>query len=87
MEGYRRKRIPDNWRVGLLWSGLKGAVSIVLVLGLTRTDLPNFETLKALTFGLVLTTNVVQGLTMTSVVNSLKLSSMAGRFEETVIDN
>jgi CPA1 family monovalent cation:H+ antiporter len=75
LEKYRRKRIPENWRIGMTWSGLRGAVSVVLVLTLTSLTLPNIDNLLALTYGIVLGTNVVQGLSMPWVVNRLKLFS------------
>jgi CPA1 family monovalent cation:H+ antiporter len=75
LEYNRRKRVPRNWRTGITWSGLRGAVSIVLVLGVSSFDLPNLDALLALTYGVVLGTNVVQGLSMPWVVNQLNLYS------------
>ena len=60
LERRRSKRIPQNWRVGMTWSGLRGAVSVVLVLGIAGLGLPNTETMFALTYGLVLGSNVFQ---------------------------
>ena len=75
LEALRDKRIPQNWRIGMTWSGLRGAVSVVLVLGVTGLDLPHVDLLLALTYGIVLATNVFQGLTMPLVVNRLNLLS------------
>ncbi len=75
LEKYRTKRIPQNWRMGMTWSGLRGAVSVVLVLGITGVDLPNEQLLLALTYGIVLGTNLIQGLSMPIVINRLKLFS------------
>ncbi len=75
LEKYRAKRIPQNWRMGMTWSGLRGAVSVVLVLGITGVDLPNEQLLLALTYGIVLGTNLIQGLSMPIVINRLKLFS------------
>lgn len=75
LERYRSKRIPQNWRMGMTWSGLRGAVSVVLVLGLTGINLPNEQLLLALTYGIVLSTNVIQGLSMPFVINRLNLFS------------
>ena len=75
LERTRGKRIPYNWRYGMTWSGLKGAVSIVLVLGVTGLNLAQEELMLALTFGLVLLTNVVQGLTMPRLIRVLNLYS------------
>ena len=75
LEAYRRKRIPHNWKVGMTWSGLRGAVSVVLVLGVTGLSLPNETGLLALTYGIVLGTNLIQGLSMPWVVNRVRLFS------------
>lgn len=75
LETYRNKRIPSNWRRGITWSGLRGAVSVVLVLGVTSLPLPNVDKMLALTYGLVLGTNVIQGLSMPWVVSALHLLS------------
>jgi len=65
----------------MTWSGLRGAVSVVLVLGVVGLGLPNIETMLALTYGLVLGTNVLQGLTMPAFVKQLKLSGTRPRPE------
>ena len=75
LEEYRGKRIPPNWRAGMTWSGLRGAVSIVLVLGITGIDLPNEQLLLALTYGIVLGTNLIQGLSMPILIKRLNLFS------------
>jgi CPA1 family monovalent cation:H+ antiporter len=75
LEHNRSKRIPRNWRIGMTWSGLRGAVSVVLVLGISGIKLPNIDTLLALTYGVVLGTNVFQGLSMPWVVKQLNLYS------------
>jgi len=81
LERHRSKRIPQNWRVGMTWSGLRGAVSVVLVLGIAGLGLPNTETMFALTYGLVLGSNVFQGLTMPTLVKQLRLYSTRPRPE------
>jgi len=75
LEKYRAKRIPINWKVGMTWSGLRGAVSVVLVLGITGVNFANEQLLLALTYGIVLSTNVIQGLTMPWVINRFRLYS------------
>ena len=75
LERYQGKRIPWNWRVGMTWSGLRGAVSVVLVLGITGINFANEQLLLALTYGIVLGTNVIQGLTMPWVINRFRLYS------------
>jgi CPA1 family monovalent cation:H+ antiporter len=81
LEKRRSKRIPQNWRVGMTWSGLRGAVSVVLVLGIVGLALPNTEKMFALTYGLVFGSNVFQGLTMPALVNQLRLYSTTSRPE------
>lgn len=75
LERFRSKRIPQNWRIGMTWSGLRGAVSVVLILGITGINLPNEQLLLALTYGIVLSTNVIQGLSMPLLINRLNLFS------------
>ena len=75
LEEYRDKRIPRNWRIGMTWSGLRGAVSVVLVLGITGVDLPSEQLLLALTYGIVLGSNLIQGLSMPFAINRLRLYS------------
>jgi CPA1 family monovalent cation:H+ antiporter len=72
LERTRGKEFPRNWRDGLVWSGLRGAISIVLVLGVARI-LPHGETMIALTFGIVILSNVLQGITMSWVIRSSNL--------------
>ena len=74
--GYiRGKKIPKNWRLGLFWSGLRGAVSIVLVTGLGTVALPNSEVIIALTFGVVLISNLVHGPTIPMIIKHLNISA------------
>ena len=75
LERYRGKRIPQNWRAGMTWSGLRGAVSIVLVLGISGLDLPSEQLLLALTYGIVLGTNLIQGLSMPILIKRFNLFS------------
>ena len=75
MEKLSGKRIPRNWRTGMFWSGLRGAISIVLVLSISSLSLPNTESLIALTYGVVLATNLLQGLTMSNVIRKMELSA------------
>ena len=67
LERTRGKEFPRNWRDGLVWSGLRGAISIVLVLGVARI-LPHGEVMIALTFGIVVLSNVLQPLGLTKEI-------------------
>jgi hypothetical protein len=72
------KKIPGNWMPGLSWSGLRGAVSVVLALGVSGLGLPHAEDIMALTFGVVLASNVIQGLSISKVLTHLGLTHQSG---------
>ena len=80
------KPIPSNWRFGIFWSGLRGAVSIVLVLGISALPLSHLEEMTALTYGVVLSTNVIQGLTMSTIVRGLDLSAKSEATAPSVVE-
>ncbi len=65
--------LPRRWLHVLFWSGLRGAVSLAVVLSLPL-DLPARPLLLNLTFGVVLFTLLVQGLSMGPLVQRLGLS-------------
>ena len=81
LERTRGKEFPRNWRDGLVWSGLRGAISIVLVLGVARI-LPHGEVMIALTFGVVILSNILQGITMSWVIRSNNLQLDSSTFED-----
>ncbi len=68
-----RERLPWRWSVVIGWAGLRGALSMVLVLGLARS-FPGRELLVTMTFGVVLLTLLVQGLTMPPLLKALGLT-------------
>jgi CPA1 family monovalent cation:H+ antiporter len=72
LDRFRGKSFPRNWKDSLVWSGLRGAVSIVLVLGVGGL-LPNANEMIALTFGIVILSNVVQGMTMGRFIQTQNL--------------
>jgi Na+:H+ antiporter len=55
--------VPRQWRPLILLSGLRGALSLALVLSLP-TEIPQLEQLRLVTYGVVLVTLVGQGLGM-----------------------
>jgi len=57
------ERLSPTWNTILVWGGLRGALSMVLVLALPTT-LPNRDVLITLTFGIVLLSILLQGLSM-----------------------
>jgi CPA1 family monovalent cation:H+ antiporter len=75
----RDKEFSRNWKDGLLWSGLRGAVSIVLVLGI-RGLVPNAGLMTVVSFGIVILSNVFQGMTISQVI---KIKGLVGEDEIT----
>jgi CPA1 family monovalent cation:H+ antiporter len=66
------ERIPARWSVVLTWGGLRGALSMVLALGVA----PGFahgELLVTMTFGVVFISLVLQGLTMPWMLRMLRI--------------
>jgi monovalent cation:H+ antiporter, CPA1 family len=66
--------VPLRWLHALFWGGLRGAVSLAVVLSLPF-DLPARPLLLHLTFGVVLFTLIVQGLTMEPLLRWLNLDT------------
>jgi monovalent cation:H+ antiporter, CPA1 family len=67
-----REKFPWSWSAVLTWGGMRGGLSMVLVLGL-GPDFPHRELLVTMTFGVVILSIVVQGLTMGPLLRRLKL--------------
>jgi CPA1 family monovalent cation:H+ antiporter len=65
-----RERIPWAWSVILTWGGLRGGLPMVLVLSLPR-DFPHQELLVSMTFGVVILSILVHGLTMSPLLRRL----------------
>lgn len=65
-----RERIPWAWSVILTWGGLRGGLPMVLVLSLP-TDFPHRELLISMTFGVVILSILVHGLTMSPLLRWL----------------
>lgn len=70
------ERIPWRWGVMLTWGGLRGALSMVLALALPA-EFPQRELIVTMTFGVVLASIVVQGLTAGPLLRVLGLSRAA----------
>ena len=65
----RAKTIPHKWKHILYWGGLRGAISLALVLSLPSTlGLDASGQLLAMVFGVVLFTLLIQGTTMNWLV-------------------
>lgn len=81
-----RERIPWTWAGVMAWGGLRGGLSMVLVLALPR-DFPHRDFLVTLTFGVVVLSILVQGLTMSPLLRKLGLtakSELLVRYDEHV---
>ncbi len=65
-----RERVPPRWAAVLTWGGLRGALSMVLVLSLPQ-DFDHRELLVNMTFGVVLISILVQGVTMSPILGWL----------------
>lgn len=70
----KSRPIPDVWRHLLFWGGLRGALVMALALSLPL-NFPSREQIINLTFGVVLFTLLVPGLTMSPLVSFLGLKS------------
>lgn len=78
---HARHPLPRGWRRALSWAGLRGAVSFAAALSLPMS-LPARDLLLALTFGVVLFTILVQGLTMRPLMERLSLTSEQGTHQD-----
>jgi CPA1 family monovalent cation:H+ antiporter len=65
-----RQRIPLRWQHLLVWGGLRGAVATALALSLAGMG-DGYERVRALTYGVVLTSILVQGVTFGPVARLL----------------
>ena len=72
MSPARRQRMPRTWRLVLFWSGLRGALSLALVLGLP-IEIPNRSTLLVSTYAVVFFTLLVQGISLSWLLKSMPL--------------
>ncbi|NUM48594.1 MAG: cyclic-di-AMP receptor, partial [Anaerolineales bacterium] len=66
------EKTPWSWRRVLAWGGLRGAISLALVLSLPSM-VAGREQIQSMTFGVVLFTLLVQGITMRRLVEHEKL--------------
>jgi CPA1 family monovalent cation:H+ antiporter len=67
-----RERVPMSWVAVLTWGGLRGALSMVLALSLPL-EFPHRTQLIAMTYGVVLLSLVLQGVSMPWMIRRLKL--------------
>ena len=67
-----RERIPASWATVLTWGGLRGALSMVLALGLPL-EFEQRDLVISMTFGVVILSILVQGVTMGPLLRRLEL--------------
>ncbi len=65
-----REKIPWSWSVVLTWGGLRGGLPMVLVLSLAQ-DFPHRDLLVTMTFGLVVISILVHGMSVSSLLRWL----------------
>jgi len=70
-----RESIPWAWSAVLTWGGLRGGLSMVLALALPR-DFPHRELLVTMTFGVVILSILLQGLSMGPLLRKLGLTGL-----------
>jgi CPA1 family monovalent cation:H+ antiporter len=69
--------LPGRWQHVLVWGGLRGTVALALALSVPA-DTPGQERLVTLTFGVVLCSLLVQGLTMKPFAHAMGVGKTAG---------
>ena len=74
-----RRHIPMAFRHVMVWGGLRGAISLALVLTMTDEVFgeETVTTVRVMTFGVVLFTLLIQGTTITGLMRRLGLSGKA----------
>ncbi len=66
------REIPNRWRHVMFWGGLRGAIALALALSLPEENFgPMRTTLIGMTYGVVLFSLVVQGMTMNTLLKRL----------------
>lgn len=74
-----RRYIPMPYRHVMMWGGLRGAISLALVLTMSDEVFgeETVKTVEVMTFGVVLFTLLIQGTTITGLIKRLGLSGRA----------
>ncbi|MGD8632470.1 MAG: Na+/H+ antiporter [Anaerolineales bacterium] len=68
------RAIPDRWRHVLFWGGLRGAIALALALSIPADFGPERQILIEMTYGVVLFSLVVQGMSMNTVLKRLGIT-------------
>jgi Na+/H+ antiporter len=74
------EKISPAYQFVLFWGGLRGAVPVALVLAISP-DFPGRDLIVNVTFGYILFTLLVQGTTVKTVMNLLKIHSEKGYYD------
>jgi CPA1 family monovalent cation:H+ antiporter len=72
------EKIPGRWQHVIVWGGLRGALALALALSLDN-NFPERSRILDLTFGVVVFSILVQGLTIKPLLRLLKLSEWPDR--------
>lgn len=75
-----RERLPWSWSAILTWGGLRGALPMVLVLSLPA-GFPHRDLLVTMTFGVVLLSILIQGITISPLLRWLGIVKWQGGLE------
>lgn len=75
------KNFPASWKHVINWGGLKGSLSIALVLSLPR-DFPGREEILIIAFSVVLFSLVIQGLSIKPLLSFLGVNNKDEGFKE-----
>lgn len=67
-------RVPVPFQHVIVWGGLRGAVALAAALSIPAADVPERSTVLLMTFGIVVFTLLVQGLTIRPLVARLRLN-------------
>jgi CPA1 family monovalent cation:H+ antiporter len=67
------EKIPFRWQLVAVWGGLRGALALALALSLNG-EFPHREAILNLTFGVVIFSIIVQGLTLKPLLRILSLA-------------
>jgi monovalent cation:H+ antiporter, CPA1 family len=74
---FTREQIPWSWSMVLSWGGLRGALPMVLVLSLPR-DIPSRDLLVTMTFGVVVLSLLIHGLSISPLLRWLGIVRGSG---------
>lgn len=78
---WTRASFPFSWTAVLVWGGLRGALPMVLALSLSQ-DFPQRDVIVQMTFGVVVISILVQGLTMAPLLRWLGLVGIREEYVE-----